>query len=241
VRTVMTVMLVAFLLTGCEAEQHYAPVTDVAGVERIPRSGVHRVSPGETFYSIAWRYGLDYRSLAEQNGMKRPYHVYIGEVLYLRRNGSYNRPKRPRRIMPQPAYQASNTFPTESMIEPVGVIRDWHWPARGALVGTYSAFNKGINIAGELGEPVYAAAAGKVVYSGKGLRSYGNLIIIKHNSDFLTAYAHNRKNLVREGSWVKVDQKIAEMGNTGASRVILHFEIRRGGEPVNPLSYLEAR
>ncbi len=98
--------------------------------------------------------------------------------------------------------------------------------------------NKGINIGGRLGAPIYAAAAGQVVYSNHGLRGYGNLIIIKHNSSFLTAYAHNSVVLVKEGDWVQGGQRIAEMGSTGAVRTMLHFEIRRNGKPVNPLSYL---
>jgi lipoprotein NlpD len=95
-----------------------------------------------------------------------------------------------------------------------------------------------MNIVGNAGDPIYAAAGGKVVYSGNGLRGYGNLIIIKHNSQFLTAYAHNQKNLVSEGQQVNAGQVIAEMGKTGSRRIMLHFEIRREGLPVNPADYL---
>ncbi len=116
------------------------------------------------------------------------------------------------------------------------------WPAKGTVVATFDeAKNKGIGIAGKPGEPVVAAADGKVVYAGAGLRGYGNLIIIKHNNTFLTAYAHNQKLLVKEDENVKKGQKIAEMGSTDADRVKLHFEIRRSGKPVDPARYLPPR
>jgi lipoprotein NlpD len=117
---------------------------------------------------------------------------------------------------------------------------DWTWPAKGKLVGTYSetANLKGIDIAGKAGEPVLASAPGKVVYAGTGLRGYGKLIIIKHNNTFLSAYAHNREILVKEGQQVTKGQKIAEMGNSDADQVKLHFEIRRLGKPMDPARYL---
>ena len=117
----------------------------------------------------------------------------------------------------------------------------WSWPAKGRLLSTFShndAGRKGVDISGRLGQPVQAAAAGKVVYSGNGLRGYGNLIIVKHNEEFFSAYAHNKKNLVKENQIVKARQKIADMGKSGTNKVKLHFEIRRDGKPVNPLSYL---
>ena len=117
---------------------------------------------------------------------------------------------------------------------------EWGMPAQGKLIGQYSesANRKGIDIAGKLGQPVLASAAGKVVYSGSGLRGYGKLIIIKHNKTYLSAYAHNDKVLVKEGQSVTRGQKIAEMGNTDADRVELHFEVRRLGKPVDPAKYL---
>ena len=117
---------------------------------------------------------------------------------------------------------------------------DWVWPARGKLVTGFSdtANLKGIDIAGSTGTPVVASAAGKVVYAGSGLRGYGKLVIIKHNSKFLSAYAHNREILVKEGQQVTRGQKIAEMGNTDADQVKLHFEIRRLGKPMDPIKYL---
>ncbi len=119
---------------------------------------------------------------------------------------------------------------------------DFIWPARGALIAGFDeAKNKGLGIAGKAGDPVVAAADGRVVYAGAGLRGYGNLIILKHNNTFLTAYAHNQTLLVKEDQNVKKGQKIAEMGSTDADRVKLHFEIRRSGKPVDPARYLPAR
>ncbi|WP_230623770.1 peptidoglycan DD-metalloendopeptidase family protein [Chromobacterium violaceum] len=115
----------------------------------------------------------------------------------------------------------------------------WAWPTEGKMTKGYSDSNKGIEISGRMGQPVLAAGDGKVVYSGAGLRGYGKLIIIKHNKTFLSAYAHNSQLLVKEGQTVKKGQKIAEMGNTDADQVKLHFEIRRYGKPVDPMQYLE--
>lgn len=113
------------------------------------------------------------------------------------------------------------------------------WPVRGPMLGTFNdSTNKGINIGGAAGDPVKASADGRVVYAGNGLRGYGNLIIIKHDATYLTAYAHNRALMVKEGDAVTKGQKIAEMGNSDSDRVMLHFEVRRQGKPVDPLKYL---
>ncbi|MBA4742435.1 MAG: peptidoglycan DD-metalloendopeptidase family protein, partial [Azoarcus sp.] len=118
----------------------------------------------------------------------------------------------------------------------------WLWPASGEVIeGFEESSNKGLDIAGEPGDPVVAAAAGNVVYSGSGLRGYGKLVIIKHEDDFLTAYAHNRELLVKEGDKVSKGQKIAELGSTDADRPKLHFEIRKQGKPVDPAKFLPAR
>jgi lipoprotein NlpD len=119
---------------------------------------------------------------------------------------------------------------------------NWIWPANGAvLAGFDDVKNKGLDIGGAVGDPVLAAADGRVVYVGAGLRGYGNLIILKHDNVFLTAYAHNRTLLVKEDQTVLKGQKIAEMGNSDADRVKLHFEVRRQGKPVDPAKYLPVR
>lgn len=131
---------------------------------------------------------------------------------------------------------ASTTAKAE--VSPGNLNAEWIWPVQGKLIASFNENNKGIDIAGKSGQPVYAANSGKVVYSGTGLRGYGKLIIIKHDKTFLSAYAHNRHLLVKEGDDVKKGQKIAEMGNTDADQVKLHFEIRRFGKPVDPITYL---
>ena len=119
----------------------------------------------------------------------------------------------------------------------------WQWPALGSLLQRFdnsSQFNKGIKLAGAQGQQIYAAAPGKIVYTGNALLGYGNLVIVKHNNEFLSAYGHVRKLLVKEGDYIKAGQQIAEMGSSGTNRVMLHFEIRRSGQPVDPLRFLPA-
>jgi len=141
----------------------------------------------------------------------------------------------PRPTMPSPAPSTSSA--PASAQETV-----WLWPASGNLIETYDeATNKGVDIAGKPGDPVVASAAGTVMYSGSGLRGYGKLIIIKHDANYLTAYAHNQELLVKEGESVAKGQKIAELGSTDADRPKLHFEIRKQGRPVDPMKYLPAR
>ena len=136
------------------------------------------------------------------------------------------------------------TSPDAKATEPAAGGDDvgWIWPANGKTIGTFSeGGNKGVDIAGKAGDAVIAAGDGKVVYSGTGLRGYGKLVIIKHNNTYLSAYAHNQNILVKEGQSVTKGQKIAEMGNTDADQVKLHFEVRRSGKPVDPLKYLPQR
>jgi lipoprotein NlpD len=145
--------------------------------------------------------------------------------------------------VPPPVASAaeSKAVPKPALAAPDdGAKLDWVWPAKGKIVNGFSEATslKGIDIAGSAGQPITASAAGKVVYAGSGLRGYGKLIIIKHNETYLSAYAHNRDILVKEGQQVGKGQKIAEMGNTDADQVKLHFEIRRQGKPVDPLRYL---
>jgi len=148
----------------------------------------------------------------------------------------------------QPKASATEMAPTPRIADDSVVTSangvTWRWPGKGSLVGTFVAGDQtrqGIDVAGKAGDPVLAAADGEVVYSGNGLLGYGELIIVKHNANFLSAYGHNRKRLVQEGDKVKGGQQIAEMGSSASSRDELHFEIRKNGKPVNPLDYLPAR
>jgi len=214
----------------------YAPVSDVSTIEKIPAKGVHIVRRGETLYSIAWRYGMDYRTLAAMNHISPPWRVWLGESIYLRnQTGTYS-------INTHSISHAQKKHKNGLKVTEYGFVEPkeghWRWPAKGRLAGVYSSFNRGINIAGHQGEAIYATAAGRVVYAGDGLRGYGNLIIIKHNNAWLSAYAWNKNMLVREGETVRAGQAIATMGSMGQFRPMLHFEIRYNGKPVNPLRYL---
>lgn len=145
---------------------------------------------------------------------------------------------------PEPEPTQSTTKPMTTASLPADDAVRWRWPADGKIVGTFAGGDptrQGINIAGTAGDAVQAAADGVVVYSGSGLIGYGELIIVKHSEGWLSAYGHNRKRLVAEGEGVKAGQRIAEMGRSGASRDMLHFEVRRRGKPIDPLSVLPKR
>ena len=231
-------------LVACADSDVYAPVADISGYEAIPKSGKYRVVAGDTLYSIAWRYGSDYQVLAENNDIAAPYDIQRGQTIYLR-----GKPQKPAVVVakPQPKpitakapVKKTPKRPTfNAKKEPNYSIKRWGWPAKGKVLAAFSSKNKGIDIGGTIGAPVYAAAPGKVVYAGDGLRGYGNLIILKHNSKYLSAYAYNSRLKVREGQWVKKGQVIAAMGRSARQHPSLHFEIRRAGMPVNPLKLLK--
>jgi lipoprotein NlpD len=210
-----------------------APVMDLSTVEAIPRAGTHRVIQGETLYSIAWRYGLDYRYLAQRNHIASSYTIRVGQIIYLRGQAYVSHPSSHTQ---QRIHSVAIAPMQREEREPNYLTSGWMWPAKGRVVRTFTPTTRGIDIANHAGEPIRAAASGKVVYSGNGLRGYGNLIIIKHNNLYLSAYAHVRQVSIKEGEYVRKGQKIAEMGNTGSDKVILHFEIRKAGKPVNPIS-----
>ena len=227
----------------------------------------HYVKRGETLYSISFQYGQDYRDVAYWNSIKPPYTIYPHQRLrvYDLPEGATppslppitslsDSEKRHSNSEPVPATRqitkrdSSQVIKKHSPPSPVSLQANgklkWVWPARGKLIRTFSKNDntrKGLDISNRRGSTVRAAAAGNVVYSGSGLVRYGNLIIIKHNDSFLSAYAHNRKLLVKEGQTVKAGQVIAEMGDSGSERVMLHFEIRYNGNPVDPLRYLPRR
>ncbi len=248
----ITLLMLVFLVSGCSHQRLDIPVSNRTRPETVMR-GSHIVQPGETLFSIAWRYGQDYRRLASANRIASPYIIYPGQRLTLsgRASTTYSKPKVVAQASkPQPAKTTKTKVYKKESVASVKKTTDnvrvssWRWPVKGKVVSRFSSqgrVNKGIDIAGKIGEPVFATAAGEVVYAGSGLTGYGNLIIIKHNGSYLSAYAHNKALLVREGSTVKAGQKIAEIGSTGTSEPKLHFEIRRNGKPVDPLLYLSKR
>lgn len=246
----------------------------------------HTVKPGDTLYSIASSYGVNYRDLARWNGIASPYRIQPKQKVlinpssmsestatssagrghgqgygkgYGKGHGKGSKPQHSRRSEYQgrgiPAQIASQTpalgkqtantrHEPARQPQPQATDLTWMWPTQGNLDERYSdqqVGKKGIVISGTSGTPIFAAASGKVVYSGSGLLRYGKLIIIKHDKTYISAYAHNRRLLVSEGKLVRKGQRIAEMGSTGANRAQLHFEIRRDGKPVDPLKYLPPR
>ncbi|WP_246189324.1 peptidoglycan DD-metalloendopeptidase family protein [Pseudoxanthomonas kalamensis] len=208
-----------------------------------------KVKRGDTLYGIAFRNGLDFRDVARWNSIASPYTIYPGQTLRLypssgsrstASSASTSKPAASATTGPKPASTPSKSAGSTATAAVSSNIR-WRWPADGNIVGTYAAGDatrQGIDIAGSAGSPVRAAADGVVVYSGTGLVGYGELIIVKHNDQWLSAYGHNRKRLVAEGQTVKAGQQIAEMGRSGATRDMLHFEIRYNGKPVDPVGYL---
>lgn len=198
------------------------------------------VQKGDTLYSLSREYGLTPQQLARWNGIRPPYEIYPGQEIRL--------------SLPGHAYGTQNIVSIEkneqkqqetvSLAKEIplpGKVSQWNWPANGKLVKTFNRkdrLRKGIGISGRRGQTIKAAAAGRVVYSGNGLISYGNLLIIKHSNAFLSAYAYNKKLLVKEGDSVESGQVIAQMGGVETGSPQLHFEIRKNGKPVNPLHYL---
>jgi len=223
-----------------------APSTATA----TPRTSVPKpgqsvvVRRGDTLYALARIHNITPGDLAAWNGLSNPNAIYPGQALKLY-PGSGALATRPATGAATTASRsaASTTAapPPVATPAPANSGIDWRWPADGALVGRFVAgetTKQGIDIAGASGDTVRAAGPGVVVYSGIGLVGYGELIIIKHNDQWLSAYGHNRKRLVNEGQSVKAGEQIAEMGRTGTSRDMLHFEIRYNGKPVDPLVYL---
>jgi lipoprotein NlpD len=209
----------------------------------------HHVQAGETLYSISWKYGLDYRDVAKWNHIQAPYTIYDGQQLRVMPPSEKER-EDTTIVAPQGA-PVLNGSPSESTstssvkhpspISSSSTAIEWQWPVKGLLTSTFSNADlsrKGIDISGKPGQSIQAAAAGSVVYAGSGLLNYGKLIILKHNDNYLSAYAYNRTLLVSEGEVVAAGQHIADMGVKANGDAMLHFEIRYDGRPINPLKIL---
>jgi lipoprotein NlpD len=261
--------LVLALVSACTSTRVPAPVEDrsnnrsmagrsgmtanapLPGVENAGKPGYYTVKPGDTLHRIALDHGQTWRDLMRWNNLSNPDVIEVGQVLRVAQPGAVAesagvvvQPIAPQKAASTPASDdakqaaTSKTSPAPLNDEGLGFI----WPASGSVAAGFDeAKNKGLDITGKLGDPVLAAADGQVVYAGAGLRGYGNLIILKHNNTYLTAYAHNKALLVKEDQRVKKGERIAEMGNTDADRVKLHFEVRRLGKPVDPMRVLPAR
>ena len=253
-------LLITYALAGCTAAWR-APV-ETRGTHpapssaKLPRGSIradeYRVRRGDTLVSIAWQKGVDYRSIASWNGIPPPYRIYPGQTLRLKPpvRGDNTSPVKTAKARPIPATRTAkpieatapkSTSRKTSKPAAAKTRLAWRWPAKGRIVSSFKAgdpLRKGIKIAGRSGNSIVAAESGKVVYSGSGLIGYGRLIIVKHNDNYLSAYGHNRKILVKEGDRVTKGIKIAEMGTANSGDPMLHFEIRRDGKPVDPMRLL---
>jgi lipoprotein NlpD len=237
-------------LAGCSEALRWDPPPEQQGSGRSapaakPSGNVHVVRPGETLYAIAFRYGLEHRELARINNLGDGSLIYPGQEIRL--GGAA------RGAQAAPAAQGGSAARSPGAAPPASppaagparpLAGGWQWPTAGAVVSRYGQSpqtQSGIQIGGLKGQPVMAAADGEVVYSGRGLIGYGALLIIKHDATWLSAYGHNDSLLVEEGARVRAGQRIATMGEGPGRRPLLHFEIRRNGDPVDPLIQLPAR
>ncbi len=254
----LAALVTALVLSGCANKGRLAPFDDhsigaarssnrvLPGAENAGKPGYYTVKPGDTLIRIGMDNGQSGRDIARWNKLDNPNLIEAGQVLrvvppapeapLVRPPATAGTASAPATVSSAPASPVAAAVPTaaEDAIS-------FQWPARGNLISGFDeSKNKGLDIGGKAGDPVLAAADGRVVYAGAGLRGYGNLIILKHNNTYLTAYAHNQTLLVKEDQVIKRGQKIAEMGNSDADQVKLHFEIRRQGKPVDPAKYLSA-
>lgn len=241
-RAFMAFVLLA-VLSGCASSP--APVADRG--DRAAASGSrYTVQKGDTLYSIAWRAGLNWKTLASLNGIGPPYRIQQGQVLRLRAAPARARTaSAPVQSAPKPAVSSSKARTAKASPMPTppplkGPLR-WAWPVSGTVerpfAGSGPALNKGLDIQGAPGSVVRAAAPGVVVYAGAGLRGFAALIIVKHDDTWLSAYAHNAESLVKEGAPVAAGATLARLGR-GAQGQRLHFELRRNGKPIDPQTVL---
>lgn len=221
-----------------------------------PKSDFYTVKPGDTLIRIGLDHGQNWRDVMRWNALDNPNVIEVGQVLRVappvselgKEEVVVNPVAPPSKVSPAPTEsKAATANPTGSpqAAFPPDVSDEslpFAWPAQGNVMSVFDdSKNKGIDISGKSGDPIFASADGRVVYAGSGLRGYGNLVILKHNNTYLTAYAHNQAISVKEDQLVKRGQKIAEMGNSDADQVKLHFEIRKSGKPVDPVKLLPPR
>lgn len=234
-------------------------VKQLPGFENAGRPGYYTVKPGDTLIRIGLDTGQNWKDISRWNSLDKPNQIEVGQVLRVvppvpqtaAQNGVVTRPVTSSTAAVSsvpPGQPASAAKPAPAApAAPVDAAASedqipWSWPVNGPVLAGFDEIkNKGLDLGGTVGDAVLAAADGRVVYAGAGLRGYGNLIILKHNNTYLTAYAHNQSLLVKEDQSVRKGQKIAEMGNSDADRVKLHFEVRRQGKPVDPAKYLPTR
>lgn len=233
-RKIYTVGAICFsaLLAACGSSSK-APITSAGGSGATSSAGTYVVQRGDTLYSIAQRHGTTVANLSSLNRISNPSQLEVGQRLTVR-GGTAARSSAPTATASR-ASAASSSQPTRAAD---AAAISWEWPVRGNVITQFSNTTRGIDIAGTVGTPINSAADGIVSYVGNGLRGLGNLVLVTHSNGFITAYAHNSRITVQTNERVKKGQKIAELGDTDTTSPRLHFQVRRNGTPVNPLSYL---
>ena len=250
--------LFVLVVQACSNSAH-VPVTDIGQAPLTAK--YYTVVRGDTLFSIAWRFDFDYKKLAKANGISAPYMIKPGRRIKLSQNETariqipnnhskktirqsqkHGNPEKQENTRKAPQKGVKKSFTVKKINS--GNDKGWKWPLSGKVIRQFSPWSKlskGIDIAAKIGTPVRSSRSGQVVYAGSRLKGYGNLIIIKHDDVYLSAYAHNRTILVREGDLVKQGQQIAELGQSGTQTPKLHFEIRKQGKPINPLKFLSVK
>lgn len=245
---ISTAIVTTVILSGCASKPQINNPTRYATAPDY-----YTVRSGDTLSGIAARYGLSYISIAEMNDIAPPYRIYVGQSLKLKGSGNTRRTATTQAVtQAAPIQRQAITLPTTPQVTTISSTNSvpvtptqatslrWVKPSNGAVIENFNLANnvKGIRYSGNVGDPVYAAANGQVVYAADGLKEYGNLILVKHIDGYITAYAHNSKMIVKSGENVTAGQKIAEMGSSGASRTMLEFQVRLNGKPINPTNVL---
>jgi len=246
-----------FMLVACAPKpeivvEERTTISERLETEKLGGRLIRIVQPGDTLYSIAFANDLDVNQLAEWNGIRDSRRLAIGQRIRLTKPIGFvsKRKKNVVQVEVETAARSKTPSKNKSVLgsaqgktnktDKRTASRSWHWPVRGKVVESFavSKGQQGISIQGDIGSPVFAAKAGEVVYVGDALKGYGNLVIIKHSEHFLSAYAHNLKTFVVEGQTINVKHRIGSIGTDNKRRKALHFQIRKDGKPVNPLSYL---
>ncbi|MGR9051405.1 MAG: peptidoglycan DD-metalloendopeptidase family protein [Gammaproteobacteria bacterium] len=243
---VLRILLYAliWIMTGCTVASRPKSMLPALPYERdlTQGPGYYEVKKGDTLYSIGFRSGYGYRTLALWNDIPPPYTIQIGQKIKLFEPAQKEKNFKRKKSLTKTLGKKRNTSQKKPIIssDNKNLLKlHWQWPIKGRIVKNFSQTgSKGIDIDADWGQSVRAAEAGKVVYSGNGLIGYGNLLIIKHNEMYLSAYAYNSSLLVNEGQAVDKKQIIAKVGKLGSGQPALHFEIRKNGKPVNPINYL---
>lgn len=241
---ILAAIIASISLAGCTTRSTRAPIADMTSAPSepvVPAGGTYVVKPGDTLYKIAQSSGMDVARLSQLNNITDPSQLRVGQVLRLDTQTPLPDPGPAVATPVTPVPAVTPVTSTDTARASDADMISWGWPSNGKIIQGFNASTKGIDLEGNPGDPVQAAADGKVMYAGNGVRGLGNLILLGHSNGFITAYAHNQELLVKTGQDVTKGTRIATVGQTDTTSPRLHFEVRRRGTPVDPLSYLPPR